>query len=790
MQRKLMFLFTTLILFSLMIAPVSIAKAQVATQASAPDCPPFDPALMRDKGFLQSLPPECSKAYQKLMQNGGSQAIRPDITPLALGGPDAFGYTYDDSVPYSWVDASILGTDSGVVGDDVSSGPITIGFNFPFYGLTQTQLYFSTNGLITFGAGSLENINANIPSMSTPNNLIAPFWEDLFVGSPYNSGAIFYSQGGTASNHYFVIEWRNVTTWAGSSAFSFEAILYENGDIVVQHQSLPASYSSTVGIENSLGNEGLPYQFGSSGLSAPKAIHFYYPLTLTARVLVSPLKASSFAALGENTDFTITVANTGSMGTDTYYLMAASAWPVTFYAADGVTPLADTGSVAQGSTVNIVVKVQTPGAASVGDTNTATITARSFRDISKSKTATLQTAVPAPFAQIYEDYADGAMSFDLIQPNAQVVKKATSDWHFGNDMAVTAAPNGNFVYLWTKYRSLGSVYVNEIEYVLLDHYGNTVRAVSKLMDNSGAVMNTYDSSPAIAVAPNGIIGVAWYRYLYNTSSSHFNYNIYFATLDGSGNLLSGPTNVTNNVVWGTNSDPDILQFSSPTIAASDDNRFTLSWEDDRKVGASWQHDIWYAVRDTAGAGIFAPAALTGNNGSYTPFLNSLTGGKTILTWDSNVPNYGTPTYAVLNSSGGISKAATTLGVSGVLITPDAVLLSNHKVAIAWATNTGVQFAILNPSYALESGPTSANSPSLAQGYALSVTTDSSSRVIMTWADGTTLQNLFYALGDSTGAFTTNPMSYKQTYTGSYTSYNGQGNALYGPGYIFLPLIMR
>ncbi|NCT22345.1 hypothetical protein GW781_14480, partial [bacterium] len=122
------------------------------------------------------------------------------------------------------------------------------------------------------------------------------------------------------------------------------------------------------------------------------------------------------------------------------------------------------------------------------------------------------------------------MSLDLIQPNTQVVKKATPDWYYGYNMAVTAAPNGNFVYLWTKYRGLGgSVYVREIEYTLLDHYGNTVRAVSKLTDNSGATMRTYDYSPSVAVAPNGTIGVAWYRYLYNSATSQSNYNIYFAT---------------------------------------------------------------------------------------------------------------------------------------------------------------------------------------------------------------------------------------------------------------------
>lgn len=126
-----------------------------------------------------------------------------------------------------------------------------------------------------------------------------------------------------------------------------------------------------------------------------------------------------------------------------------------------------------------------------------------------------------------------------------------------------------------------------------------------------------------------------------------------------------------------------------------------------------------------------------------------------MTWNY----YGSPTYAVLNSSGTIFKAATPLGVY-VYATPDAVQLPNGKVAVAWPTYTGVQYSILNSSYAIEGGPFSANSPSFAHGDGTSVTTDPSSRVIMTWQDVTTYQKLLYALGDSAGSFLTQPMLYK------------------------------
>ena len=79
-------------------------------------------------------------------------------------------------------------------------------------------------------------------------------------------------------------------------------------------------------------------------------------------------------------------------------------------------------------------------------------------------------------------------------------------------MAVAEMPD-SFAYFWTHYQWTGSVSTYGIEYTLLDRYGETTRAVTKLTNHSEATMFTYDYDPAVAVAPNGRIGVVWYRYL-------------------------------------------------------------------------------------------------------------------------------------------------------------------------------------------------------------------------------------------------------------------------------------
>src|SRR5881397_3583473 len=60
-------------------------------------------------------------------------------------GPDAFGYTATDQVPFSFVDISTAGTRvlAGTDGDTYFTG---IGFTFNFYGSNRLNAIISTNG--------------------------------------------------------------------------------------------------------------------------------------------------------------------------------------------------------------------------------------------------------------------------------------------------------------------------------------------------------------------------------------------------------------------------------------------------------------------------------------------------------------------------------------------------------------------------------------------------------------------------------------------------------------------
>lgn len=558
MKRQLLFLIVAL---GLLLTQTGAAQ-KPEPQPPPPTAPP--PPSFPPEGFCPKNPcgpwPKSLEGHWVVAESGQPEMAPASIIPQATSGPDDFGYTWDDSVAFNWIDAT-GGTDSGLAGDDRWLGPVDIGFNFKFYENTYSQLYFNTNGLVTFGEGAYHYSNRSIPNPAPPNNFIAPFWDDLCVSyRDYNTGTIYYMQGGSAPNRYFVIEWHEVSRLGSTDLLTFEVVLYENGDILVQYLSLSGYLTSaTVGIEDDVGVDGLQYLCNAPGLGNSKAVRFYRPGPM-ARVKVWPLYYGRFTHAGETVAFQVPIRNTGELGSDTYDIFVSSSWPVGLYAADGTTLLmdtdsdgtVDTGPVGQGETVAVTVKVTTPGTASVGDDNSAAITIRSSLNTGKSKMPILQTAVPAPFAQVYRDDADGAMSLYLVQPSAQALKKVTDDYYWGYDMAVAEMPD-SFAYFWTRGRWLDSVYVREIEYTLLDRYGETMREVSKLTDHSGVTVETDDYAPAVAVAPNGRIGVLWYRYLWRQVDSTWeaNSNIYFAVLDPNGDVIVPPMNLTNNPHWGT-----------------------------------------------------------------------------------------------------------------------------------------------------------------------------------------------------------------------------------------------
>lgn len=180
-----------------------------------------------------------------------------DVGMLATGGPDAFGYVWDDGVAYEWLNGTSL-----IPGSACDDCVFTVSLPFPvtFYGNTYTTIYVSTNGFASFTDALSDFTNDAIPNSSTPNALLAALWDDLVV-----QDGIYTATYGFSPNRKFVIEWRNVRRYAGSGNAVFEIIIYEQqvaGQNIIRfsyNNNVISTLNATIGIENSTGTVGLDY---------------------------------------------------------------------------------------------------------------------------------------------------------------------------------------------------------------------------------------------------------------------------------------------------------------------------------------------------------------------------------------------------------------------------------------------------------------------------------------------------------------------------------------------------
>ncbi len=726
------------------------------------------------------------------------------VAPQATGGPDYFGYTWDNTVSPSWIDATV-GMDTGLSGEswDQATGPISLPFSFRFYDDIYNQIWIAASGYLAFKESWYwPDQQDPLPSREAPNAVIAPFWTVLYLQNSGGNGKVYYHTGGTAPNRFFVVEWHNVAAFipgdpsGGDESYRFEVVLYESGDILFQYDSMVYNdwrYYASIGIEDPAG-EGLGYMdwdtYWDRLPSSGSAVRFFRPAP-AARVKLSPEYTGEFTHGGKTQEFELTLRNTGELGADTYDLTYTSAWPLALSFLDGSAltdtdsdSLVDTGLLTQGASIVIIAEIQSPVTANVGDENTAVITARSSLDAAKADSANLMLTVPAPFAQVYSDEADGILNLYLVKPDDQDLKRIPDSYAGGYDLAVAETPG--FIYAWSRYLWTGTTSVSNIEYTLHNDAGEITRSASLLTNNIGAEMNTYDYEPVVAVAPNGNIGVAWYRFRYDSNNDKYNYNIWYAVLDSAGNILSGPSNLTNNNVWGDWNDYDIPEHYNPRIAATTDNHFALAWERYSYETNGSLVDIFNAVVDSNGT-LLKPASkytngIAGDSNVYydMPALAPLDSGRVLLVYEG--PDC--ITYVILDSLGNTFQGETPLSWCGNSV--DATQLSNGRSIIAW-TGGDVGYAILDTNYDVSYSYVGLENPVDDEDDKLiSVAADKNAQAVLTWTDDSyeNRRYLYYALIDSSGSVINHPAIFRSAELSAWDEYyleigySGYGNTSY------------
>jgi len=155
---------------------------------------------------------------------------------------------------YEWISAKDLGskisegdfynTFGGNPLDDGTTGPHSVGFEFPFYGTTYSDTYIAVNGALSFTDVEV-NVNGFYSGLSIPGapftTFIAPFYADLIIntGTHPDAGIYLYR---SSSSDTLVIEWHRIANFnASGTTLSFEVILTNDGNIVCQYNSVEAS---------------------------------------------------------------------------------------------------------------------------------------------------------------------------------------------------------------------------------------------------------------------------------------------------------------------------------------------------------------------------------------------------------------------------------------------------------------------------------------------------------------------------------------------------------------------
>lgn len=190
------------------------------------------------------------------------------------GGAQAAVYGYAPTT-YSWVDntahtdvvwAHSGGCSSGWAGannDDDISTQIALPFTFTFGSTAFNYVQIMSNGRLQFIASATAKSFCGYGTQTVgppptypypyPNasldNTMRIYGADLCPsgGGAGCTGRVTYQALGTAPYRTFVVTWSNVSEWnSGSTLFSMQLILHENGDFVYQYRNV-ANYSQGTG---------------------------------------------------------------------------------------------------------------------------------------------------------------------------------------------------------------------------------------------------------------------------------------------------------------------------------------------------------------------------------------------------------------------------------------------------------------------------------------------------------------------------------------------------------------
>ncbi|HBP17839.1 MAG TPA: hypothetical protein DEA08_08600, partial [Planctomycetes bacterium] len=151
---------------------------------------------------------------------------------------------------------------------DDSGVNLPLPFNFCFFGVDESALGVTSEGYLTFGGG-VRNRPIPLPSPTTPNGVLAPFWDELRPVPGLSR--VRTATIGRTPQRAFVVEWRDFALSDDLGArLTFRALLYEGSMRIEFHYLELRNGNGAEGVgraAGSLASIGLEDRTGTKGFS-------------------------------------------------------------------------------------------------------------------------------------------------------------------------------------------------------------------------------------------------------------------------------------------------------------------------------------------------------------------------------------------------------------------------------------------------------------------------------------------------------------------------------------------
>lgn len=172
-------------------------------------------------------------------------------TPIFVNSSQAFS-------PLSGPGVTDITSQFGASADDVGIS-LTIPFSFPYFGTGYTSVVVNSNGVFQLGSTTCKGSfvcsgGGGFPSTTTPNGLLAPWWDDMKFTTATTAKT-------WSSSSQFTVEILNLSSYSAGYVISFQLTFNASGIVTYAYGPISGTISSStgsasVGYENTSGNKG------------------------------------------------------------------------------------------------------------------------------------------------------------------------------------------------------------------------------------------------------------------------------------------------------------------------------------------------------------------------------------------------------------------------------------------------------------------------------------------------------------------------------------------------------